>query len=221
MASPVLPAGSVSRRCQAGIEACMDFLTSDKGHISIPIETSLSSLLGQCLTWFKGIFNLHDPHGVLDGPFALDRILSPIFDIATLAYVKEKSGRILPSLDDHDRLCLYLQGVAGMALIFRRLITAGPELSPSLFSRELQLFAESEPRRAVLEKIGSSSLVSLGYTKNSIVDLLMAAMEEREVVHHDLNTTGEDLLSYSVAWVSGRPCKNMGLPWGFTIMALN
>jgi hypothetical protein len=124
-------------------------------------------------------------------------------------------------LDDHDKSCLFVQAVAGMVLIFRRLSMAATVLLPSAFSRELQSFAACEQRRAALDRIGSSSLFSSCYTKAAVVDFLVAAIDE----HHDtlaLRTTGADLLlNDSVACVSDRPCKNMGLPWGFTIMALN
>jgi hypothetical protein len=132
--------------------------------------------------------------------------------------------RILAGLDDHDKSCLFVQAVAGMTLLFRRLSSVGSVLSDAIFSRELQRFAESEHRRLMLEKIGGSSLFSSCYTKSSIVDFVMAAIEEQEVVRRDrlpLSNAGEDLLSDAVAWVSDRPCKNMGLPWGFTIMTLN
>ncbi len=194
------------------------------GRLSIPAETSLFSLLDQSFTKITGIFNLNDPYAILKEPSALERILSSIFDTTSRAFVTEKSVRILAGLDDHDKSCLYLQAVAGMVLIFQRLRSASTLLSSGLLSRELQLFAESEQRSAVLDKIGGSSLFSSCYTKTAIVDFVLAAVEEREVAHHDslsLNSTGADLLSDSVAWVSDRPCKNMGMPWGFTIMALN
>lgn len=194
------------------------------GRPCIPAETSLFSLLKQCFTKVVAIFNLNDPQGVLEQPSALERILTSVFDTATRAFVTEKSVQALASLDDHEKSCLFVQAVAGMVMVFRRLSAAGRELSPSLFSRELQLFAESEERHGVLDKIGGSSLFCSCYTKDCMVDFVMTAVDDREVGHHDslpLNAVGEELLSNSVAWVSDRPCKNMGLPWGFTIMAIN
>ncbi|KAK4154096.1 hypothetical protein C8A00DRAFT_33121 [Chaetomidium leptoderma] len=207
-----------------GIEASMDFLSLNLGRLSIPSEACLFSLLNQCFAKIKAVFNLDDPSGILAEPSSLERVLNSIFDTPSLPFVTEKSVRIVAGLDDHDKSCLYVQAVAGMVLIFRRLRLAGTVVSAGLFSRELQLFAESERRRAVLDKVGGSSLFSSCYTKNAIVDFVMAAIDEPKVKHHDglpLTTTGEELLSDSVAWVSDRPCKNMGVPWGFTIMALN
>ncbi|GAB1317825.1 hypothetical protein MFIFM68171_08035 [Madurella fahalii] len=224
MAAFVSSAGSGSPSCQASIEASMGFLNFDMGRLSVPTETSLFSLLGQCFARFTSIFNLEDPHGILTEPSTLERILSSVFDTASRAFVTERSPRILAGLDDRDKSCLYVQAVAGMVLIFRRLSSAGRELSASLLSRELQLFAESEQRQAVLEKIAGSHLLSSCYTKSAIVEFVVEVVEGRELGHYDtlpLNKAGEDLLSNSVTWVSDRPCKNMGLPWGFTIMTIN
>ncbi|KAK3292923.1 uncharacterized protein B0H64DRAFT_418831 [Chaetomium fimeti] len=213
-----------SLKCQGSIEASMDFLSLTLGRLSIPSETCLFSLLGQCFTKMKHIFNLNDPSNILAEPATLERILNSIFDTTSVPFVTEKSVRIAAGLDDHDRSCLFVEAVAGMVLIFQRLDLTGGVVSSRLLSRELQLFAESEQRRVALDKISSSALFSSCYTKNSIVDFLMAAVDERNVGLHDalpLGTAGEHLLNDNVAWVSDRPCKNMGLPWGFTIMTLN
>ena len=111
-----------------------------------------------------------------------------------------------------------------------------------LFSRELQLFAESEQRRTMLNRVvGETSLLNGHcYTQEELVRFVMATTVEdvddrssscsslqrgyadgSDLYLLRLNAVGEDLLSESVAWVSDRSCKNMGLPWGFTIMALN
>jgi hypothetical protein len=193
------------------------------GRLSIPAEACLFSLLSQSFAKIRDIFNLNDPSGVLTEPSTLDRVLNSIFDTTALPLVTEKSVRIAAGLDDHDKSCLFVQAVAGMVLIFRHLSAAGT-VSASLLSRELQLFSESEQRRAALDKIGGSSLFSSCYTKIALVDFVMAAIDEREVGHFDTlgcSAAGDHLLNDSVAWVSDRPCKNMGLPWGFTIMTLN
>lgn len=202
----------------------MAFLSVNLGRLSIPAETSLFAILNQCFTKIKAIFNLNDPRGLLAGTTTLERILRSIFDTTSLAFVTEKSVRILRGLDNHDKLRLYVQAVAGIVLIFRRLKSTGIELSPSLLSRELQLFAESDQRHAVLDKIGGSSSFTTCRTKKSMVDFVMAAIEGRDVVHHGdlpLNAAGEDLWIDGAGWISDRPRKNMGLPWGFTIMAIN
>jgi hypothetical protein len=202
----------------------MGFLSVEMGHLSLPAETCLFGLLSQCFTKIKDIFHLDDPSAILAEPSTLERILNSVFDTTTLPFVTEKSIRIAAGLDDHDRSCLFVQAVAGLVLVFRHLDSAGSVLSATMLSRELQLFAESEQRRGALDRIGSSSLFTSCYTKSSIVDFVMAALDEQDVEHHDgltLGTAGKDLSGDNAAWLSDRPCKKMGLPWGFTIMALN
>lgn len=215
---------SASLKCQASIQASVEHLTFNLGRLSPPSETCLFSLLHQCFAKVRDIFNLDDPSSILAEQSSLERILNAVFDTTSLAFVTEKSVRIVAGLDDHDKTCLFVQAVAGMVLVFRRLSMAATMLQPSVFSRELQFFAESEQRRAALDKIAASSLFSSCYTKTAMVDFLVGVIDEQMGGRGDglLRTTaGADLLSDSVAWAGSRPCKNMGLPWGFTIMALN
>ena len=202
----------------------MNCLVFDMGRLALPQEETLSSLLGRCFGEFVDTFSLEDDNDVLSGPSSLERILCSIFDTASRAFVTETSPRVLEGLDDHDKACLFVQAVAGMAMIFQRLSLTGQALSSSIFLRELQLFAESDQRRHMLEKIEASTLLNSCYTKSVMADFVMAAIEDRETRHYEnlpLGRLGEDLLSDSVAWVSDRPCKTNGLPWGFTIMAIN
>jgi len=202
----------------------MNCLVFDMGRLALPQEVTLSSLLGRCFGEFVDTFSLEDENDVLSEPSSLERILCSIFDTASRAFVTETSPRVLEGLDDHDKACLFVQAVAGMAMIFQRLSLTGQPLSSSIFLRELQLFAESDQRRHMLEKIEASTLLNSCYTKSVMADFVMAAIEDRETRHYEnlpLGRLGEDLLSDSVAWVSDRPCKTNGLPWGFTIMAIN
>ncbi|EAA28810.2 hypothetical protein GE21DRAFT_9856 [Neurospora crassa] len=226
---------------QASIEAAADNLLFEQGRLLVPPETCLSTLLKQILVQFTNTYALPDgSHALLSQPSSLDRILNSIFDTSCLAFVTEKEFRIEAGLDDHDKVTLFVQAVAGMAMVFERLLRAcssssaafansgSGDLTTSLLSRELQLFAESEQRRTMLDRIGATSLLSHCYTKDELVSFVVAMVEDPDRASQQggssllsLNAAGEDLSSDSVAWVSGRSCKNMGLPWGFTIMALN
>ncbi|KAJ4383735.1 hypothetical protein N0V85_008441 [Neurospora sp. IMI 360204] len=203
----------------------------------------MASSVSSTLTQFTTTYTLPDSlQALLSQPSSLDRILNSIFDTSSLAFVTEKEFRIEAGLDDHDKVTLFVQAVAGMAMVFERLLLAcssrsssansrSEDLTTCLFSRELQLFAESEQRRTMLDRIGGTSLLSHSYTKDELVSFVVATVEDRVPQQGGrladgssllpLNAVGEDLLSDSVAWVSDRSCKNMGLPWGFTIMALN
>ncbi|KAK3388609.1 hypothetical protein B0T20DRAFT_490709 [Sordaria brevicollis] len=223
---------------QASIESATDALSIDQGYLHVPGATCLFSLLKQTLTQFATTYDVLPTslQSLLLSQGQLERILNSIFDTSSLAFVTEQEFRIEAGLDDHDKATLFIQAVAGIAMIFERLLHASCSSSSSipedkigcLFSRELQLFAESEQRRAMLDRIGHTSLLSHCYTKHELVSFLVGVVEgrlsgQKHVAGSNLplNAVGEDLLSESVAWVSDRSCKNMGLPWGFTIMALN
>ncbi|KAK3320336.1 hypothetical protein B0T19DRAFT_285880 [Cercophora scortea] len=216
--------GSGSPKCQESIEGSVGYLICNMGKLSVPSGTTLFSLLEQCFAKFIQTFALNDKSGILSSPSALERVLSSIFDTDRRALVTEKSLRALTALDDRDTAALFLQAVAGMGLIFRRLNAVGPDVSRSLFARELQLFSESEDRQSMLDRIATSPLLMSCYTKNDVVSFLMTTIGDGPSSHHDglsLSATGKDLVNENIAWVSSRPCKNNGLPWGFTIMALN
>lgn len=231
-----------SFKCQASIEASLDPISMELGKIYIPQETSLFSLLSTAFSQFRSIYALSDPSNLLSQPTTLDRFLSSVFEATgSLPFVTEKGGlRILAGLDDHDKATLYVQAVAGMVLILKRL--AGHELTEGLLSRELRVFEESQERQTVLERIDHSHFFTDCYTKAAIVDSVVEtietsgssgsdsgqqspAVEENKRFAYDnhhlaganLDATGSDLS----AWENERPCKNMGLPWGFTIMTLN
>ncbi|KAK0649524.1 hypothetical protein B0T16DRAFT_389558 [Cercophora newfieldiana] len=211
-------------KCQAGVKASLNCLEFDMGRLAVPQDKTLSSLLDRCFSAFTTIYSLDDPHKVLSDPSSLERMLCSTFDTASRAFVTETSPQVLAGLDDHDKSCLFVQAVAGIGMIFERLSATDQALSSSVFLRELQLFAESDQRGHMLEKIEASSLLNSCYTTSVMTDFVMAAIEDRETRHFEdlpLGRLGEDLLSDSVAWVSDRPCKTNGLPWGFTIMALN
>jgi len=194
------------------------------GRLAVPEGTTLLDLLNRSFAAFVRIYDLEDPQNVLSKPSSLERILCSTFDTASRAFITETSPRVLAGLDDHDKSCLFVQAVAGMAMVFKRLNSTHEVLSSSIFLRELQLFAESDERGHMLEKIEASSLLNSCYCSSVMTDFVVDAIEDRETRHYEdlpLGRVGEEVLSDSVAWVSDRPCKTNGLPWGFTIMALN
>ncbi|KAK4166919.1 hypothetical protein QBC43DRAFT_11372 [Cladorrhinum sp. PSN259] len=212
-------------RCQASIEASISPIQIQLGRLALPAESTIHTLLTQSYTKLTEIFNLHDPESLLSSQSTFSHILDAILDTSSRPFANPDSELILAGLDDHDKACLYLQAVVGMVLILERLKSSSSDLSAGLLARKLQLFAESKQRQAVLDAIAGSHCFSESYTRNDVVEFLVNAIQDREVDDFSLPTpSGEELLvSVGNSWdgSSERPCKNMGLPWGFTIMALN
>jgi len=84
------------------------------GRLSIPQETTLFDLLRQCFDNFVNIFAIKDEDNILLDTSNLERVLSSIFDTESRAFVTEKSLRIVDGLNDHDKVCLFVQAVTGM-----------------------------------------------------------------------------------------------------------
>ncbi|KAL2268792.1 hypothetical protein VTJ83DRAFT_3638 [Remersonia thermophila] len=204
------------------LESSLSFLSFDMGRLSIPSNGCLHNILDRCFAKIRGFFHLADTSNLLAEPSSLERVLSCIFDATSLPFVTETTDRIAAGLDDHEKACLFVQAVAGMVLFLRRLAAAGVAVSEPILARELQLFAESEQRRALLETVATSPLLRSCYTKAVLVDFLEEAIDDPTTENLLPETTMKnDFPSDPEAWVNDRPCKNMGLPWGFTIMALN
>jgi len=194
------------------------------GRLSIPQETTLFDLLRQCFDNFVNIFAIKDEDNILLDTSNLERVLSSIFDTESRAFVTEKSLRIVDGLNDHDKVCLFVQAVTGMAIVFQRLSAFEAGISQGLLSRELQLFSEKEDRHAVLDKVAGSHLLTSCYTKEEIADFLGEIVQDYTTVRPDelpRTVVGDEIAGDSDAWDIDRPCKKMGLPWGFTIMTIN
>jgi len=194
------------------------------GRLAIPTNTTLLSLLRDSFVKTATIYTLKDPESIVVEESTLERMLHSIFDTASLDVVTSTSTSALDAMEDRDKACLFVQGVGGLATIFQRLNSTRAEITSCILLRETQLFAESDQRRNMLEKIGASALLTSCYTKGVMADFVMATIEDRETGHFEnlpLGRLGQEALSESVAWVSDRPCKTNGLPWGFTIMTVN
>lgn len=228
----------------AALDAAFTPLLFPLGHPSLPSSPSLPTLLAQSLVKITDIFNLPDPHSLLRSPSTLPRILEAIFDATGSLKLVLDDSDLAESLDEHDRTCLYVQAVAGMVAVFRRLLNKrGREMTEGVLEGEVRVFAGSEERREILDKIaGKKELFSCCYTRGHVVEVVLEVVEGRddeeeeedeevavEEVSWGSDVRGvfasggvrEKFSSDTAAWEGERPCKNMGLPWGFTIMALN
>jgi len=208
----------------ASIEASLSPLQIQLGRLSLPSESSLHTLLAQSFSKLTEIFNIHDPSSLLTSQSTFQHIMDSILDTTSRPFVNPNSEPILAGLDDHDKAVLYLQAVAGMVLVFERLKSCDSELSAGVLARKLRLFSESKERQSVLDAIAGSHCFSESYTRSDVVAFLVNAIEARKADEYPpVGDKEQELLGLGKdsSWESERPCKNMGLPWGFTIMALN
>lgn len=202
----------------------------------LPTEQPISELLNQVYGSILDTFALRDPQKVLFDEESLFRILHATFDTSTRAFVlAESSSVLLPHLDGPCPVIIFTQAIAGIILFLRRVEETvapsdrgapdGTHLSAGVFARELQLMAESDARRRTLDILDreGSALFGACFMRSQVDRLIWKAIEDRDdgMVELPMAGIGEELLHKGVAWVSDRPCRNMGLPSGFTIIALN
>jgi hypothetical protein len=123
-------------------------------------------------------------------------------------------------LDETTNARMLAQAITGMIILFQG-FSNQTEITPRLFDEELERFAESERRSQAMNKIQASNLFVRCYVRSQILGLIIDTAGEKEsravmpVVASD-----EDYQSV-ISWATELPPRNMGLPWGFTIMALN
>ncbi|KAH8899960.1 hypothetical protein GQ53DRAFT_740951 [Thozetella sp. PMI_491] len=208
-------------RVQACIDVALEYFTVELNQPSIQSEMTLRAILSQCIARFSAIYALDDGDRLLADAANQKRVLDTIFDSDSRAFVTEDCIFMLEHLDDHAKTTLLSQAVGGLILIFQRLSTTGSKVTPGALSRELQLFAESEERHAMLGAIASSHVLQFCYMKGEIASLIVQAIKCEEHDDVPLTTMGQERLRDGVSWVSYRPCRDMGMPWGFTIMAIN
>lgn len=211
----------------------MDYLNLEGGKLSIQPDTKLLDILAGCFSNFVNIFDLKDEEKTLSSPSALEDVMKSIFDNENQAFVTEDSLHIVEGLEAKEKLSLFLQSVTGMAMVFQHLAMSGANMTPNALERELEIFSEEDERHDMLEKVAASRfLTSCSDKKDLVVSLMKIVEDEDEDDTTTLETHNHNLVSSWAAskqtinietdeWDSSRPCKNMGLPWGFTILALN
>lgn len=197
----------------------MSHFTLSLGQASVQNSVSLWATLSQCYEEIAKTFNLQDPEGVLSTPDSISKVVHATFDHDEHRLIEQHSSTMLNYLDDATKAHMLAQAIAGIVAFFRKLAShhQGPVTAAS-FDREVQRFAKCKLRSAMIRKVEDSRIFGRCYTKSQIADLIMDAVEG-EV--DDAEFTTEDEYQNAIGWATELPVRNMGLPWGFSIMALN
>ncbi|TDZ60918.1 hypothetical protein CTRI78_v004620 [Colletotrichum trifolii] len=209
-----------SNTCRRSVEKTLSHFTLSMGQASVQNNVSMWTTLSQCYDEIAKTFALQDPDSILTKPETISAVVHATFDHDVHGLVEENSSSMLHYLDDVTKAHILAQAVAGMVAFFRKL-AAHHEHNPvtaSSFDRDVQHFAECQLRSAMIRKIEDSRIFGRCYTKSQIADLIMDAVEGKV---DDAEFTTEDEYQNAIGWATELPARNMGLPWGFSIMALN
>ncbi|CAI4215585.1 unnamed protein product [Parascedosporium putredinis] len=230
---PVAPkkTASIAERSSAAISALSSYFTiQPTGPVSIPTTLSLYSITQSCYTVARQTFLLpEDPSSPSLRLLRPSAAIDAIFDTDAKLFFED--APLLANLTPDLKASLLAQAVAGLVLLFRRLadVLAAeddvPFLTHDLFARELDAFRHSPERIAALTAIEASSLFSHGCRSRAQVARLVSRVVERAADEQELSDMLEDAgvtedAAGSLGWTVERP-RNMGLPWGFSILPVN
>ncbi|KAF4862265.1 hypothetical protein CGCSCA1_v014770 [Colletotrichum siamense] len=206
--------------CKKSIDSTMSHFTLSMGQASVQNNVSMWTTLSQCYDEIAKTFALQDPDSVITNPASISAVVHATFDHDAHQLVEQGHSSMLHGIDDVTKAHMLAQAIAGMVAFFRKLATHhehGP-VTQATFDRDVRRFAECELRAAMIRKIEESRIFGRCYTKSQIADLIMDAVEGKV---NDAEFVSEDEYQNAIGWATELPARNMGLPWGFTIMALN
>jgi len=192
-------------------------VTLNQGQASIKNDLPLWTILAQCLQKISAAFQLSDKEGVFASSSTLERLIQAIFDSHVQGFLRDDSALLFAQLESSVKAQIFAQPVAGFVAVMRRLAKAG-EVSTASFNRELQLWSEGPHRNAMLETIEQSDLFSHCYMTSQISDLILKASEPKQEEHEMTAEETEQMLTWATDLA---PQRNMGLPWGFSIIPVN
>ncbi|KAL8420739.1 hypothetical protein RB594_003514 [Gaeumannomyces avenae] len=231
---------ALDKRCRAAVDASMSFFTLDTGKVGTTSETSLLSIISQWLPEAVKTFGLGaGSSAVLLQPSAVEAMLNAVFDLDVRPLVvadDAHAAEAVAALEPEARARLLAQAVAGVVSILHRLALAvefqqqqqsgePAEVTPAVLGRELLHFADAPARRRVLDRLDHCGGVFGGacLMKRDIAAVILAAVSCGDVHFQPPTHTPsfDDYASDGFGWSEARPASDMGVPFGFTIMALN
>lgn len=201
----------------------MPSFTVTNGHAAIQPNDTIWESTVHC---FEQILDAYDARAVLSGQEHLRSTLRATFDEEVRGLLDsgaQAMGLLDDALDDPSKARVLAQVIAGTVAVLERTVTdADPEkrVSAERFRAEVQRFAESEHRQRLAGMIGGSKMFGRCYAPQQIRDLIVRAVEDRQDGDGSAVWLGDEGES-AIGWATELPSRNMGLPWGFTILALN
>ncbi|KAM0327023.1 hypothetical protein ACHAQA_006146 [Verticillium albo-atrum] len=198
----------------------MPYFTVSMGQTAIT-STSIWETLLRCFSHINQSYNLQDPNAILSSQDSLRSLLKTTFDRDAQAFLARHSEN-LDVLDDSlngpTKARLLARAVAGIVAVFDHLSSSRGDITQEVFDHHVQHFANSDKCRRIISKIEESRVFTRCYAKSQIADVICNAVEDGPDTV-DLGLDEDD--KAAIEWASELPSRNMGLPWGFTILALN
>lgn len=198
--------------------------------VSIPRSLSLWSTAQSSYTTTHNIFALpQDPVTLpLSQRSSPALVLNAIFDTDAKLFFDGPGALLFTSLPEGSKVRLLAQAVTGLVLFFRQLAAALTEsgeafVSDAMFARELEAFRESEERRAAMAAVEASTLFERCADISQVARLVVRVVERvgDEVALAEMLEGASDGEEGAMMTLEVERPRNMGLPWGFSILPVN
>jgi len=205
----------------------MVYLSVDLGFVSIEKDSSIRSILDQYIETATQNAKVRDADGILVDPSNRQRILDAIFLDDASSFVSGDHGELQSGLGEQERARLVVQGIAGILSLLFRLARVEPCISQQDLDAELHAFTVRGIPTLLRQEVEESRIFSDCLMKTQLADLILAAAR-MGASHpattdclHKTDISWEDYQEDAFGSTYSRPPRNMGQPWGFTIMAIN
>ncbi|RSM12313.1 hypothetical protein BHE90_008647 [Fusarium euwallaceae] len=206
----------------SAVNAAIEVFTIEEGHVTIPNDLCPLEALFSTLRKVSSVFNLDICSEVdLNCRKILHRLLQSIFDTNTQSFLEQETSEIFAHLSAKQKARILAQAIATFTILFQRLAEAGEKVTYGVLNREAQLFAESEQRTMMQDAIEGNPIFEDCQRKSDIADAILAAIDADESPASPQLVAADDKVDFTFSPGAALEHKNMGVPWGFTVMALN
>ncbi|RGP65895.1 hypothetical protein FLONG3_9027 [Fusarium longipes] len=207
---------------ELAVNTAVDIFTIDQGHVNLPGDLcpldALSSILGS----ISSVFELDVCADLdLNCRDILHRILQSIFDTNTQLLLEQETSEFFAHLSSKQKARILAQAIAAFAVIFERLVQTGEKVNYGVLNREAQLFTESDQRPLMQSLIEGDGVFEKCTKKSEIADAILAAIEADEDAATPQPIAADDKQDFMFSPSAALEHKNMGVPWGFSIMTIN
>ncbi|KAM5358957.1 hypothetical protein ACJZ2D_014851 [Fusarium nematophilum] len=207
----------------SAVNAAIDVFAIEQGHVTVPNDLCPLSVLSTALRTVSSVFDLDVcPDLDLTCRKTLHRFLQSIFDTNTQDFLERETSEIFAHLSSKQKARILAQAIAAFTIVLQRLAQTGQTVTYGVLNREAQLFAESDQRTMMQGAIEENPVFEDCERKSDIADAILAAMDADESPATPQPLVADDKTDFTFAPSAALDhSKNMGLPWGFTIMTIN
>ncbi|KAL2108013.1 hypothetical protein VUR80DRAFT_4366 [Thermomyces stellatus] len=226
LASPTknLQTMTLSQKSNATIAALAPLFTTSAGQPAISPPLTLWPAIQTAYATALSTFSLpQDPAtSPLSQPGTPALVTNAVFDTDARLFFEEAAdaASLFASLTPAAKARLLAQAIAGIVLFFARLGGALEEgegvVSESLLARELELFRGAEERQAALNGLEWSRVWEACARPEEVARVVGRVVDRAS----DEAEVGELVEAGAMGFDVERP-RNMGLPWGFSILPVN